>query len=70
MTQKVLTKGKEYNMISKLYFDIKDLKSTIDAHNLRSIKRVHDSTDNQDTIGDLIDDLVEGIEELQDESVS
>ena len=57
-------------MMSKLYFDIKDLKATIDAHKLRGIKRVHDGTDNQDTIGDLIDDLVDGIEELQDESIS
>ena len=56
--------------MSKLYFDIKDLKATIDAHKLRGIKRVHDGTDNQDTIGDLIDDLVDGIEELQDETIS
>ena len=57
-------------MISKLYFDIVDLKATIDAHKLRDIKRVHDGTDNQDTIGDLIDDVMESIEELQNESIS
>ena len=53
--------------ISKLYFDIVDLKATIDAHKLRDVKRVHDGTDNEDTIGDLIDDLIEGIKELEDE---
>ena len=57
-------------MVSKLYFDIVDLKATIDAHKLRDIKRVHDGTDNQDTIGDLIDDVMESIEELQNESIS
>ena len=57
-------------MISKLYFDIVDLKATIDVHKLRDIKRVHDGTDNQDTIGDLIDDVMESIEELQNESIS
>ena len=53
-------------LISKLYFDIVDLKATIDAHELRDIKRVHDGTDNEDSIGELVDDLVEGIEELKD----
>ena len=47
--------------ISKIYFDLVDLKATIDAHKLRDIKRVHDGTDNDDTIGDLIDDLLEEI---------
>ena len=57
-------------MVNKLYFDIVDLKATIDAHKLRDIKRVHDGTDNQDTIGDLIDDVMESIEELQNETIS
>ena len=43
--------------ISKVYFDLVDLKATIDAHKLRDIKRVHDGTNNEDTIGDLADDL-------------
>ena len=47
--------------ISKIYFDLVDLKATIDAHKLRDIKRVHDGTYNDDTIGDLIDDLLEEI---------
>ena len=45
-------------LISKIYFDLVDLKATIDAYKLRDIKRVHDGTDNEDTIGDLIDDLL------------
>ena len=52
---------------SKLYFDMGDLKATIDAHKLQDIKRVHDGTDNEDTIGDLLDDLIEGIKELAHE---
>ena len=58
------------NDISNALFNINDLKETIKAHGLRDIKRVHDGTDNEDTIGDLIDDLMEGIEELQDETIS
>ena len=50
--------------MSKLYFDMVDLKATIEAHKLRDFKRVHDGTDNEDTIGDLLDDLIEGIKEL------
>ena len=49
------------NKCSKLYFDMVDLKATIDAHKLQDTKRVHDGTDNEDTIGDLIDDLLEEI---------
>lgn len=55
------------NKCNKLYFDMVDLKATIDAHKLRDIKRVHDGTDNEDTIGDLIDDLIEGIKEIAHE---
>ena len=52
---------------SKLYFDMVDLKATIDAHKLQDIKRVNFGTDNEDTIGDLLDDLIEGIKELAHE---
>jgi len=50
--------------MSKMYFDLVDLKATIDAHKLGNIKRVHDGTDNEDTIEDLIDDLLNEIQEL------
>ena len=45
------------NDISNALFNINDLKETIKAHGLRDIKRVHDGTNNEDTIGDLADDL-------------
>jgi len=38
-------------------FNVNDLRETIKAHKLRDIKRVHDGTANEDTIGDLVDDL-------------
>ena len=38
-------------------FNVNDLKETINAHKLRDIKRVHDGTANEDTIGDLVNDL-------------
>jgi hypothetical protein len=38
-------------------FNVNDLKETINAHKLRDIKRVYDGTANEDTIGDLVDDL-------------
>ena len=49
---------------SKLYFDMVDLKATIDAHKLQDVKRVHDGTDNEETLGDLVEDLVYFITEL------
>ena len=42
---------------SNAYFNIVDLKKTISSHGLRDIKRVHGGTENEDTIGDLVDDL-------------
>ena len=52
------------NKCSKLYFDMVDLKATIDVHKLQDIKRVHDGTDNEETLGDLVEDLVYFITEL------
>ncbi len=43
--------------LSNAYFNIVDLKKTISSHGLRDIKRVHGGTENEDTIGDLVDDL-------------
>jgi len=45
------------NDVSNAFFNIKDLKKTISSHGLRDIKRVHGGTENEDTIGDLVDDL-------------
>tara|TARA_R100000458_G_scaffold54588_1_gene57844 strand:- start:370 stop:558 length:189 start_codon:yes stop_codon:yes gene_type:complete len=43
--------------INNAIFNLNDVKETIKAHKLRDIKRVHEGTDNQDTLGDLVDDL-------------
>ena len=51
-------------MSDKLYFDLVDLRATIDAHKLGNIKRVHDGTDNEETLGDLVEDLVYFLTEL------
>jgi len=55
--------------LSNAYFNIVDLKKTINSHGLRDIKRVHGGSDNEDTIGDLVDDLeyfLTKLEEMND----
>lgn len=46
------------NEISNAYFNSLDLQRTISSNGLDNLKRVHDGTENEDTIKDLIDDLV------------
>ena len=55
------------NDVSNAFFNIVDVQKTIKANGLCNVKRVHDGTDNEDTIGDLVDDLIEGIKELAHE---
>lgn len=43
--------------INNAIFNFNDVRETIKANGLQDIKRVHEGTDNQDTIGDLLDDL-------------
>lgn len=43
--------------INNAIFNLNDAKETIKANGLRDIKRVHEGTENQDTLGDLLDDL-------------
>ena len=43
--------------VSNAIFNLNDAKETVKANGLRDIKRVHEGTDNQDTLGDLLDDL-------------
>ena len=43
--------------VNNAIFNLNDLKETLKAHKLRDIKRVHEGTANEDTIGDLVDDL-------------
>ena len=55
--------------VSNAYFNITDLSKTISSHGLRNIKRVHGGTDNEDTIGDLVDDLEYFITQLVEDEL-
>tara|TARA_R100000805_G_C3519657_1_gene42520 strand:+ start:215 stop:427 length:213 start_codon:yes stop_codon:yes gene_type:complete len=52
------------NDVSNAFFNIIDVQKTIKANGLCDVKRVHDGTDNEETLGDLIEDLVYFITEL------
>tara|TARA_Y100001938_G_scaffold49693_1_gene69323 strand:- start:338 stop:541 length:204 start_codon:yes stop_codon:yes gene_type:complete len=54
-----------YNDTTKAYFDAIDIKKTIDSNNLNDIKRVHSGTDNEETLKDLIDDVIYFLENLE-----
>jgi len=43
--------------IAELYFDVIDLHNTMAGHKFRDEKRRHAGTDNEDTAGDLIDNI-------------
>ena len=43
--------------INNAIFNFNDIRETIKANGLQDTKLVHEGTDNQDTIGDLLDDL-------------
>ena len=45
------------NEISNAYFNIVDVKRTVEANEIGSFKRVHGGSDNEETLLDLIDDL-------------
>ena len=53
-----------YNDTTKAYFDAIDIKKTIDSNNLNDIKRVHGGTDNEETLEELIDDVIYFLENL------
>ena len=46
------------NEISNALFNAYDIRKTIESNGLSNIKRVHGGTDNEDTLKDLIDDVV------------
>ena len=50
---------------SSAVFDAYDIRNTIKANGLCDIKRVHGGTDNEDTLKDLIDNLVYFLEQLE-----
>ena len=52
------------NDVSNAFFNIIDVEKTIKANGLCNTKRVHGGTDNEDTLGDLVEDLVYFITEL------
>ena len=52
------------NDVSNAFFNIIDVQKTIKANGLCNVKRVHDGTDNEETLGDLVEDLVYFITEL------
>ena len=54
-----------YNDTTKAYFDAIDIKKTIDSNNLNDIKRVHSGTDNEETLKDLINDVIYFLENLE-----
>jgi|TARA_R100000234_G_C4835966_1_gene108939 hypothetical protein len=54
-----------YNDTTKAYFDAIDIKKTIDSNNLNDIKRVHSGTDNEETLKDLIDDVIYFLKNLE-----
>tara|TARA_Y100000114_G_scaffold54942_1_gene50207 strand:+ start:567 stop:749 length:183 start_codon:yes stop_codon:yes gene_type:complete len=44
---------------SDLYFNLVDIHKTLRSHNLLDIKRVHGGTENEDTIGEIVEDTFE-----------
>ena len=60
----MITKAPKPNDVSNALFNIIDVDKTIKANGLCNTKRVHGGTDNEDTLGDLVEDLVYFITEL------
>jgi NTP pyrophosphatase (non-canonical NTP hydrolase) len=56
-----------YNDTTKALLDAIDIKETLDSNNLNNIKRVHAGTYNEDTLGDLIFDVVYFLENLTEQ---
>ena len=53
-----------YNDTTNALLNAIDIKKTIKSNGLNNIKRVHDGTDNEDTLKDLIDDVIYFLENL------
>ena len=52
---------------TKAYLDALDIKKTIESNNLNDIKRVHGGTDNEETLEELITDVVSFLENLTEQ---
>ena len=53
--------------ISQAYFDAQDLKRTLEANKLDKYKRVHGGSDNEETTGDLIENILFHIENMYEQ---
>ena len=60
----MMTNKPKPNDVSNALFNIIDVNKTIKANGLCNTKRVHDGTDNEETLGDLVEDLVYFLTEL------
>ena len=56
-----------YNDTTNALFNAIDIKKTIESNDLSNIKRVHSGTDNEDTLNDLITDVVSFLENLAEQ---
>ena len=56
-----------YNDTTNALFNAVDIKKTIESNDLSNIKRVHSGTDNEDTLNDLITDVVSFLENLAEQ---
>ena len=66
MSRSVLLEVRPDEEIAKLYFDVIDLHNTMAGHKFRDEKRRHAGTDNEDTAGDLIDNILHIVTRLDD----
>tara|TARA_R110002020_G_scaffold198326_1_gene399554 strand:+ start:335 stop:544 length:210 start_codon:yes stop_codon:yes gene_type:complete len=53
--------------ISQAYFDAQDLKRTLEANKIDKYKRVHGGSDNEETTGDLIENILFHIENMYEQ---
>ena len=56
-----------YNDTTNAYFNAVDIKKTIQSNNLNHIKRVHGGTENEETLEELITDVVYFLENLTEQ---
>jgi hypothetical protein len=56
-----------YNEVSNALFNALDIKETIKSNSLNDIKRVHGGTANEDTLEELITDVVSFLENLTEQ---
>lgn len=57
------------NEITNALCNAYDIRQTIKSHALGNIKRVHGGTDNEDTLNDLIHDVINVLENLEEEKL-